>query len=82
MNPEAAEWSTATKTNAILADIFDQLSMVNAQLRVLITHKRGKPPKPYKRPGQEDKNKQHFGKGALPITEMREWIKNRQKKAR
>lgn len=80
LNPEMAEWSTRAKTNTILADIFDQLSLVNANLRVLITHKPGRRPEPYKRPGMEKANKQRIGKGTLPIDKMREWIKSRQEK--
>lgn len=79
LNPDIAEWSTALRTNVILADIYDMLSMINAQLRVIASHKRGQPPKPYKRPWEKDRNIQHYGSGALPAKEMREWIKQRQK---
>lgn len=78
LNPDATEWSTVMKTNAILADIYDQLTLVNANLRVLITHKPGRKPDPYKRPGM--RNKKHFGKDTLPVSELREWIKSRQRK--
>jgi hypothetical protein len=79
MNPEMSDWSTITKTNFILADIFDQLSIVNMYLRTIVTHKRGKPPEPYKRPGAKKTNTQHMGKAPLAnITEMREWIRQRQ----
>ena len=79
LSPELTEWATTGKTNAILADIFDQLSMINSNLRVLITHKPGRKPEPYKRPGKE--NKQKYGRGALPtIGAMREWIRNRTEK--
>ena len=79
LNPGIAEWSTALKTNMILADMFDMLSMIYTQLRVIASHKRGQPPKPYKRPWEKDRNIQHYGKGALPAKEMREWIKQKQK---
>lgn len=79
LRPDMTEWSTTLKTNIILADIFDQLSIVNANLHVLITHKRGKRPEPYKRPWMENRNNRHIGKGALSVTDMREWIKQRQK---
>lgn len=75
INPALAEWATTTKTNAILADIFDQLSMVNASLRVLITHKPGRQPTPYKRPGK--KEEKHIGKDALPSSKMRSWLASR-----
>lgn len=79
LHPDMAEWSTRAKTNAILADIFDQLSLVNAQLRVLITHKPGRHPEPYQRPGMKEKNTKRIGNGALPINKMREWIESRRK---
>lgn len=79
LNPDMTEWSTTLRTNALLADIFDQLSIVNSNLRLLISHKRGKKPEPYKRPWMKDTNSRHIGKGALPVTDMREWIKQRQK---
>lgn len=79
MNPDIAEWSTTLRTNMILADLFDMLSMIYAQLRVIASHKRGQPPKPYKRPWEKKKNIQHYGSGALPANEMREWIKQKQK---
>ena len=77
LSPEMTEWSTRAKTNAILADIYDQLALVNSNLRVLISHKPGRRPTPYKRPG--DKEKQRIGKGALPANKMREWIENKRK---
>lgn len=77
LNPDLTEWSTRMKTNAILADIYDQLSLVNSQLRVLITHKPSRRPTPYQRPGSRDK--QRIGKGALPVNKMREWIESKRK---
>lgn len=79
LNPDLTEWATTARTNAILADIYDQLSIVNANLRVLITHRPGRQPEPYKRPGDK-RNHQKIGRGALPITDMREWIRNRMEK--
>lgn len=79
LNPELTEWATTGKTNAILADIYDQIAMVNASLRVLITRKRGHKPKPYKRPGDKEE-KQKIGKGALPISELKEWIRKKMEK--
>ncbi len=75
LNPELSEWATTMKTNFILADIFDQLSVANMYLRTLITHKKGKQPEPYKRPGEKKKKTQHIGKKPLPnIEEMRKWL--------
>ena len=78
LNPDMARWATRVKTNEILADIYDMLAVINANLHVHITHKPGKKPKPYKRPGDQDK--QHIGKDAIPLSKMREWIESRRKR--
>jgi len=78
LNPEITEWSTRKKTNEILADIFDVLQVINAQLRVIASHRPGRKPEPYKRPGQ-DNGKKRIGKGALPLDEMRKWIQSRRR---
>ena len=54
-------WTTATKTNAILADIFDVFVMANT--------KKGKKPKPYPRPRKKEK----IGRGAIPISQFWDW---------
>jgi hypothetical protein len=79
LNPEMTDWATTAKTNTILADIYDQLQIVNANLRVLITHKPGRKPEPYKRPGADKKEIRRIGKGALPVNKMREWIESRRR---
>ena len=80
IRPEMTEWSTVVKTNAILADIFDQLSLLNTKLSILITRKRGRKPEPYPRPWASKQRRTHrYGDGAIPIDELREWIKNRQR---
>lgn len=34
--------------------------------------------KPYPRPGQDnDKDKRRYGKGAMPLDELREWMRRR-----
>lgn len=78
LSPEMSKWATVAKTNEILADIYDQLSVVIADLHLLITHKKGRKPQPYKRPG--DKDTHRIGKGALPLSKMREWIQSRRKR--
>ena len=58
---EVAEWYTRTKTNAILADLFDAF--------VASRTPKGKKPKEYPRP----KKKRSIGKGAVSITEFWNW---------
>ena len=81
MDRELADWSGRVKTNAILADIFDLLAAINANLVGLMTRKRPKQPKPYPRPGREDagRDEKKFGRGALPVDELRKWIAEKQR---
>ena len=80
LNADVAEWSSTTKTNAILADIFDILSRINANLVAVGSGKPAKTPKPYPRPvKRESENEQHFGSGALPPDELRKWIEEKRK---
>jgi hypothetical protein len=65
------------KTNQILADIWDMLAMINANLIAKGTGKAAKSPKPYKRPGQQPDKSQHIGSGALPPSELHKWIEER-----
>ena len=79
LNPDMTEWATPARTNAILADIYDMLAVINAQLHVIASRKKGRKPERYKRPWDTEKNKHHFGKGVLSLSEMREWLKSRQR---
>lgn len=73
--PDESAWGTATKTNTILADIFDMLGIINANLVGIGSRKRPKQPKPYPRPKQKERQK--YGHDALPIDELREWIRSK-----
>lgn len=76
---KATGWETTLKTNAILADIFDQLRIIDIHLVRFISKGRTKPKfKPYPRPGKDDNTKRKIGKGAMPYDELRNWIKERQ----
>lgn len=63
MNPsdEFGQWYTTTKTNTILADLFD--------IFVSAHTKKGRKVKEYPRP----KKKQGIGKGAIPVSEFWDW---------
>lgn len=78
LSPEVAEWGSITKTNFILADIFDMLSAINFNLRQIAGGTNMQKPKPYKRPGKD--NEQKIGKGAIPVTDIRDWVKSYRKK--
>lgn len=78
LSPEMAAWSSRTKTNAILADIFDILAIMNANVMAIGSGKRPKRPKPYPRPGGSgDKSTKHFGSKGLPPDELQRWIEQK-----
>lgn len=70
-------WESTTKTNAILADIYDLLQVINSNL-VRLGGGKTKKIKPYPRPGRDENNTKKIGKDALPVNELHEWIKRRQ----
>ena len=77
---KATGWETRVQTNAILADIYDVLSAINSNLIAFASGGKKKvKPKPYPRPGRDRENTRKFGKGALPIPELREWIEERRR---
>ena len=78
VRPELSEWSTTLKTNEILADIFDMLAIINSNLIAVGSKKKAKKPKFYPRPGAKQ-NEQHFGSGALPPDELRNWIEEKRR---
>lgn len=65
-------WATAVGTNAILADMYDKLSMIDAHL--VNAHYKNKVRKvdPYPRPNDGPRG-EVVGKGSLPISEFEEW---------
>lgn len=77
LEPDLARWAGQLKTNAILADIYDMLSMINANLCAMGSGKKAKKPKPYPRPN--DKDKKTIGKKALPPEELRAWFDKKRK---
>lgn len=73
-------WGETLKTNAILADIYDLLQVIHADLISWASHGKKKAKiKPYPRPGQDEDKKRKFGKGAMPLDELRNWLKERRK---
>lgn len=67
LHPEEAEWDLSAM---LLADIADALRVANWQRG---GGKRSEYPKPIPRPGVEPDSKT-YGKGALPVDEMKEWL--------
>ena len=67
-------WESTTKTNIILADIFDILQVI----AVMLGGNKNKF-KPYPRPWRDkEEDKEKIGKEALPPDDLHEWIKERQ----
>lgn len=77
INPKVAIWATQAKTNAILADLFDLLAVVNANLVAKGTGQRPRRPKRYKRPVESNNTKKLGGKGAMPHDEFVAWLEKR-----
>jgi hypothetical protein len=79
VDPELADWTTRTKTNALLADIFDELAWIHASLESIRTRKPVRRPTLIKRPaanaGPNETRK--IGSGALPPAELHEWIERK-----
>ena len=80
LNPDMYYWSTSAKTNAILADIYDRLADLNANLVALGSGKKAKMPTYYPRPGDKKKEAKHIGRDALPLAEMDKWLEERRRK--
>lgn len=68
LHPDVYHWATLSKTNALLADIYDVLNAINANLCAKGTGKRAKRPKPYPRP-VPSKTESHIGT-PMPLDEL------------
>lgn len=81
LDAEHQIWATTTKTNGILADIYDMLAQINANLVSIGNRKPAKQPKPYPRPNMEVKqeNVKHYGRDPLPKGEFRTWLEKKRK---
>ena len=79
IEPELSGWSSVAKTNAILADIFDVLSAINANLKALGSGKRAKNPEKYPRPKKKNEKSKIFT-SSMPMAEMRAWIEERRQR--
>lgn len=84
LNPELARWNTTQTTNTILADIWDMLAHINANLVAFATRKpvRDVPsyPRPFAQKDEQSENKKHYGSGALPPDELKRWFEEKRRK--
>ena len=80
LNPDLYSWNTTFKTNTILADIFDILALINANIVAIGSHQHTKQPQKYPRPyGQNNNDGQHYGSDAVPISDLRELFAKKRK---
>ena len=70
-------WETTLQTNVTLADIYDLLQVINANL-VSVGGGKPKRVKPYPRPFRKDDSTKKIGKDPLPFDKLKEWIKGKQ----
>lgn len=79
VNENITIWGSTLKTNYLLADIFDVLSSIHYALIKMSGGKASKP-KPYPRP-DNNKTMKKYGKGALKVNDLKDWIFKRNKKS-
>lgn len=87
--PERAAWATREQTNDILANIYDILAQINANIVAIGTGKPAHTPDPYPRPGAKTRaaskpgdTVRHYGSGALPHDELVAWMEVKRAEAR
>ena len=73
IEPEVASFASTIKTNALLADIYDLLAQMNANIVAGFSRKRTPRPKRYPRPGDNDKRM--IGKNSsMTAGELDKWL--------
>lgn len=79
IEPDIAAFSSRFKTNAILADIYDVLAQINANLVAGFSRKRSQKPRRYPRPG--DNSKRQIGKNnGMSVDELDNWFAQKKQK--
>ncbi|MCF0123700.1 MAG: hypothetical protein HUJ67_06275 [Ruminiclostridium sp.] len=78
LHPEEAAWTMAAKTNGILADVYDVLAAINANLCSVGSGKRAQKPQAYPRPGKKEENKFGF-RAEMSGEDFRKWIDDRRR---
>lgn len=75
LHEEEAQWNDTIKTNGILADIYDMMAQINANLVALGERRKANEPKRYPRPGVEPDNIKHYGADPLPPDDLEAWFR-------
>lgn len=81
VHPEIEDWGTRLRTNIILADVYDMLNQINANICAGFSRKKPKKVTPYKRPWVKP-GKKLGGKGAMPKNKLHEWMEKKRKEYR
>lgn len=74
---EAGPFDSGTQTNALLAELFDVLAGINANLVQLSSKSRVKRPKPFPRPWRKDESR--IGRDPIPVSKFAEWWNSKSK---
>lgn len=72
VEPELAQWVAPESLRPMLADLYDLMSSLNYNLVSANSKHRPRKPKPYPRPGRQDKGTV-VGKDPIPIRDFDEW---------
>ena len=77
MHPDRAEelaWANGWRDAALLADIYDAVTMLRYELACMMPHRGSvRKPDPHKRPGDGNGNTKTLGSGAVGIREFERW---------
>ena len=75
LNPDVHEWSTRFKTNRILADVYNILAQINANLVAVGSGNPATKPDPYPTPWNvPSEDKKRIGSGGLPPDDLQKWF--------
>lgn len=70
---DVERWNDGCANAAILADLFDLVNQMRAEVAVNGTDHKPRRPRPYPRPGAKPKGVQHVGKDPIPVSEFESW---------
>ena len=79
---DAERWTNGDATASILADLFDLVAQLRAEMAVKGSGKKPKHMKPYPRPGVTPKGTRHMGKDPIPVSEFEDWWESKKRQGR
>lgn len=72
VEPEVARWVAPESLRPMLADLFDLVAVLNRNVVAASSKHRPRKPKPYPRPGRQDKGTV-VGRDPIPIKDFDKW---------